>query len=376
MFKTIRSLKLVLVAGLLALVAVPGWAAPPELVEGTLKVELSADGSLTFTWESTTASMSHIVYGTAPDAMDQQTSQYFSLDAFHRHVIEKVEPSTTYYYQIVIMNWTDEKTESEVLTFETPALESVDTVSGFGAISQVNLSWAPAFGAATYRIERSEAADGPYEIVGESETTSFSDANVELGVPYYYRVITVASDGTTGEPSKVIEVIPVEGPISGIEVIAPDLKAAYEGYHGPTGSFEAVRTLQVGAAQYVDRPVNTHSITSVPEALQGAHLIATINDDKQVWSQEYFVIDLYYNTTVYLAFDPRARRDNWLPSWVQEQFEETNLTVGVNDPDGFVSSTGMLLFKKEVTAGRLVLPSNMAPSGDATGYFIIILPRN
>ena len=174
MFKTIRSLKLVLVAGLLALVAVPGWAAPPELVEGTLKVELSADGSLTFTWESTTASMSHIVYGTAPDAMDQQTSQYFSLDAFHRHVIEKVEPSTTYYYQIVIMNWTDEKTESEVLTFETPALESVDTVSGFGAISQVNLSWAPAFGAATYRIERSEAADGPYEIVGESETTSFS----------------------------------------------------------------------------------------------------------------------------------------------------------------------------------------------------------
>ena len=129
------------------------------------------------------------------------------------------------------------------------------------------------------------------------------------------------------------------------------MKAAYEGYHGPTGSFEAVRTLQVGAAQYVDRPVNTHSITSVPEALQGAHLIATINDDKQVWSQEYFVIDLYYNTTVYLAFDPRARRDNWLPSWVQEQFEETNLTVGVNDPDGFVSSTGMLLFKKEVTAG-------------------------
>lgn len=376
MLKTMRSLKLMLVAGVIALLAVPVWAAPPEMVEGTLHVELSADGSLTFTWQSTTASMSHIEYGTAPDALDQQTSQYFSLDAFHKHVIENVEPNTTYYYRIVIMNWTDEKTESEVFSFTTPPMESVETVSGFGAAGQVYLSWAPAFGAAKYRIERSVQADGPYEVVGESETVSFNDADVELGVSYYYRVITVAADGTTGEPSEVIEVIPVEGPLSGIEVVAPDLKAAYEGYHGPTSNFEAVRPLEVGAAQYVDRPVSTHSIKSVPEALQGAHLIATINDNKQVWSEEYFVIDLYYNTTVYVAFDPRAERDNWLPSWVREQFEETDLTIGVNDPDGFVSSTGMLLFKKEVSAGRLVLPSNMAPSGDSTSYFIVILPRN
>lgn len=376
MLKSVRSFKVMFVAALLALLAVPVGAAPPELVEGTLHVELSADGTLTFSWQSTTASMSYIVYGTAPDAMNQQTAQYFSLDAFHEHVIEKVEASTTYYYQIVIMNWTDEQSETEVFTFETPALESVDTVSGFGAISQVNLSWEPAFGASVYRVERSETADGPYDVVGESDTTSFIDADVELGVPYYYRVITVASDGTTGEPSDVIEVVPVEGPMSGIEVIAPNLKAAYEGFHGPTASFEAVRPLEAGAPHYVDRSAGTHHIASVPEALRGAHLIATINDDKQIQSQEYFIIDIYYNTTVYVAFDPRAELDNWLPNWVREQFEKTDLKIGVHDPDGTVASNGMTLFKKEVTAGRLVLPSNMAPSNNATSYFIIILPRD
>lgn len=183
------------------------------------------------------------------------------------------------------------------------------------------------------------------------------------------------NDGTTGEPSQEIEVIPVEGPMSGIEVIAPNLQSAYEGFHGPTTNFDAVRTLQVGAAQYVDRAASTHRITSVPEALQGAHLIPAINDDKQVQSQEYFTIDLYYNTTIYVAFDPRAIDNNWLPNWVREQFEETDLKIGVHDPDPSVVA-GMPVFKKEVTAGRLVLPSNMAPSNDTTHYILMIMPRN
>lgn len=375
MLSRTRWSKLLLIVGIVVALSAPAWAQVPEMLEDTLTVGVSADGDLKFGWESTRASMSHIVYGTSADAMDQQTAQYFSLDAFHEHVIRKVEPNTTYYYQIVHMNWSDEQSESEVQTYTTPALESVETISGFGATAQVNLSWEPVFGAATYRVERGTAAGGPYEVVANIETTSYADADADLGVPYYYRVVTVAPDGSTGEPSQVLEVVPVEGPISGIEVVAPNLKAIYEAEHGSTPDFSPLWALEVGTPQYVDRPTSTHQVTSVPEALQGAHLIPAINDDKEVQSQEYFIIDLYYDTTLYIAFDPRAIQDNWLPNWVKEQFEETGIQIVVHDPDPNVVA-GMPIFKKEVTAGRLVLPSNMAPSGNSTHYFLIIPARN
>lgn len=367
--------KLLLVVGIVAMMAAPAWANAPEMIEGTLDVSVSVDGNIEFFWESTTASMSHIVYGTSADALDQETAEYFSLDAFHKHVIAGAEPSTTYYYQIVHSNWSAEQSETDVMTYTTPALESVSRLSGFGATKQVNLSWDPVFGAATYRVERSETSGGPYATVADVESASYVDADAELGVPYYYRVISVALDGATGDPSQEIEVVPVEGPMSGIEVIAPNLKSAYEGFNGPAPDFNPIRTLQVGVPQYVDRAASTHRITGVPEELEGANLIPAINDAKQVRSDEYYIIDLYYNTTIYVAFDPRAIQQNWLPSWVKDQFEETDMTIIVHDPDPTVV-TGMPVFKKEVQAGRLVVPSNMATSNDSTHYVLIIGARN
>lgn len=78
----------------------------------------------------------------------------------------------------------------------------------------LNLSWQGSVGAASYRVERAESAEGPWQEIarGVSDAQSphrplFNDADAEIGKSYYYRIRGENSAGVSA-PSNV------EGPLN------------------------------------------------------------------------------------------------------------------------------------------------------------------
>ncbi|HEX8351656.1 MAG TPA: hypothetical protein VF611_01940, partial [Pyrinomonadaceae bacterium] len=61
--------------------------------------------------------------------------------------------------------------------------------------AQISVSWAAATGAARYQVERSASKAGPYSVVGNPTTNSFTDGGVVAGKTYIYRVRAVDSRG-------------------------------------------------------------------------------------------------------------------------------------------------------------------------------------
>jgi outer membrane protein assembly factor BamB len=67
-----------------------------------------------------------------------------------------------------------------------------------GGNNEVNLSWTGT-GAGGYGVYRSRTSGGPYQLLGTTPSTSFTDATAEGGVPYFYVVRAV--DGCESDPS-------------------------------------------------------------------------------------------------------------------------------------------------------------------------------
>lgn len=95
---------------------------------------------------------------------------------------------------------------------EPPPVPSDFTLSDMG-LREVVVRWSDSSGnAATYKIERASAADGPFEEVGRASCRKgeFSDRG-SRGAPladstvYYYRLTALTEKGTASEPSRVKE---------------------------------------------------------------------------------------------------------------------------------------------------------------------------
>jgi hypothetical protein len=63
--------------------------------------------------------------------------------------------------------------------------------------AQISVSWAAAAGVAGYQVERAASKAGPYAVVGNTTTNSFTDTGVAAGRTYIYRVRSVDSRGNT-----------------------------------------------------------------------------------------------------------------------------------------------------------------------------------
>jgi cellulose 1,4-beta-cellobiosidase len=68
---------------------------------------------------------------------------------------------------------------------------------------QVSLTWASAANAASYNVKRSTTNGGPYNIITNISSTSFSDTTVTNGTTYYYVVSAVNSCGESSNSSQV-----------------------------------------------------------------------------------------------------------------------------------------------------------------------------
>jgi glycosidase/fibronectin type 3 domain-containing protein len=83
------------------------------------------------------------------------------------------------------------------------ALAAPTTFNAMGSDSQVSLLWDAVADAASYVIYRSPVMLGGFEIIGTSDSTSYTDTTAPNGTRYYYAVAAVGATGLLGEMSTI-----------------------------------------------------------------------------------------------------------------------------------------------------------------------------
>ncbi|AMR30507.1 hypothetical protein A0256_03260 [Mucilaginibacter sp. PAMC 26640] len=131
-----------------------------------------------------------------------------------------------------------------------------------------------------------------------------------------------------------------------------------------TGAKPKLNNFIAGATYYTDR---LYRITKkTPGYLLKNPIIETVNDDKLNTLSSYLSFNLNRASTIYIAYDPRAKK---IPTWLQSWTKTTD-KVGITDPK--VSSLD--LYAKEYAAGQVTLGGNLSNSatGAQTHYLVIV----
>ncbi|WP_285789054.1 Hsp70 family protein [Micromonospora sp. NBRC 101691] len=141
---------------------------------------------------------------------------------------------------------------------------------------------------------------------------------------------------------------------------------------GRPSKLSTVRPAVVGAKHFVDRGF---TIASLPDVLSGGVLIPGASNDKQMTSPaDYLIFDVKHNATVYVAMDSRGApdADNWWPAWLNQQgFARTGMTIKSTDKD----QPGLVVFAKQVPAGRVTLGPNGSTTALSTSYITVMTAR-
>lgn len=130
-----------------------------------------------------------------------------------------------------------------------------------------------------------------------------------------------------------------------------------------SGRAYATAGLQPGQPSYTDRP---YKFTAVPDALRGALMIRTANEDDRSKGQRFLTFDLAIESTVIIAHDTRLKeRSAWLMA-----FQDTDQKISTED-------TTFHLWSKDFPAGPVVLGGNVAGTqqGGFANYMVIVQPK-
>ncbi|MFD2169393.1 transglycosylase domain-containing protein [Tumebacillus lipolyticus] len=74
--------------------------------------------------------------------------------------------------------------------------------------SSVSLSWNAVSKAKSYLVLRADSEAGPFQIVSEVKTTTFTDTSVQKGKEYAYRIVAIDGEGLQSDPSQTVTVTP------------------------------------------------------------------------------------------------------------------------------------------------------------------------
>ncbi|MDB6110257.1 MAG: Fibronectin type domain protein, partial [Pedosphaera sp.] len=110
---------------------------------------------------------------------------------------------TQYFYVVQATNSSGASANSsEVSATPTIALPNVPTgLTATGSNGVVNLSWSVATGAASYNVKRSTTSGAEVTITSVA-TTSYSDAAVVNGTPYFYKVSSANAAGESADSAE------------------------------------------------------------------------------------------------------------------------------------------------------------------------------
>jgi LysM repeat protein len=70
----------------------------------------------------------------------------------------------------------------------------------------IEVTWEEVANAASYAVLRATTSGGPYDIVGTTPVTTYSDGAVSEGVIYYYLVVALDAEGNESDPSQEVAV--------------------------------------------------------------------------------------------------------------------------------------------------------------------------
>lgn len=125
-----------------------------------------------------------------------------------------VQNGTTYYYRVTAVKNEDNESNASAEVEGTPFV-SPSELEGTSGNSQIELDWSEAAGAETYNVYRSttstSGAEGTPLASAVSETT-YSDATVENGTKYYYRVTSVNPEEEESPASGEVSKTPFSDP--------------------------------------------------------------------------------------------------------------------------------------------------------------------
>ncbi len=114
----------------------------------------------------------------------------------------RLTPSTTYLFRVCAYNSAGNSEYSDAVAATTQAVPPIAPRLSATAVSdqQINLSWNVVSGATSYVLERRNAANGEYEVIGtvDGNVASFSDAKLSSSTTYYYRAAAINSAGASG----------------------------------------------------------------------------------------------------------------------------------------------------------------------------------
>lgn len=141
-------------------------------------------------------------------------------------------------------------TVAEIPTLTAPSAPEGLTVSEVQAAS-VQLSWTVTEGAAGYKVLRSDAAEGPFAEIGQSNVSSYNDMGADTSVPHYYQVIAFNERGDSGVSNtaeSAVYVPPVPLPEGDIQRFDFGSGALAEGYIRVTSTTAYSSALKYGFA--------------------------------------------------------------------------------------------------------------------------------
>lgn len=112
-----------------------------------------------------------------------------------------------YFYTVSASSVAGEGPDSEPVQIKPVLQLRTPDITGESISQGAVISWTAVEAAENYSVQRAVYANGPYEVLGTVETTSYTDSNVISGKPYYYQVIAKNADSRSLE-SKVVVVKP------------------------------------------------------------------------------------------------------------------------------------------------------------------------
>jgi hypothetical protein len=177
---------------------VTAYVPPPDAPTGLTATP--GENSVSLSWDATSGATGYKVLRGTTTGIYTVTNSVSSNTNFDATVVG----GTEYFYVVQATNSSGAGASSaEVSVTPTIALPSPPTgLTAIGTNSAVLLSWNIAAGASSYNVKRSTTSGAEVTITNVAET-SYTDADIINGTPYFY---TVSSTNSAGESADSLEV--------------------------------------------------------------------------------------------------------------------------------------------------------------------------
>jgi len=263
------------------------FKAKPLSAPQNLKVTESDISHISIAWDEVTYADSYTVYRS-----ESENGSFAKIDTptAKSYKDTKVSPNKAYWYKVKAVRSTRESEYSEAVAAsagdvmpDTPEGLSVSIATPTSAA----LTWNEAKNALGYQVLRSENTNGGFQVIGTSNTTRYTDENLEPGKTYYYCVKSVNGTVVSAQSPVVKAVVPEDtasrpvltNPAVGEREItvswtAIDGAISYRIYRSETASGEYVKVAEV------ESPATSWSDTSLEPGKTYYYKISSVNASK------------------------------------------------------------------------------------------------